>query len=325
MDKFQIVKAVKFKEKLRLAIDGPTGAGKTYTALNIAKYFGNNLKTVLIDTERNSARKFADIFSFNHLPLNNHHPTNYRDAVQHCVDEGYEIIIVDSWSHAWMGEDGALALVDRAAERSRSKNTFIPWREVTPIHNKMVDAFLRAPVHLIVTMRSKMEYVMEKDSSGKFVVNKIGLKPIQREGVEYEFDVIGDMNESNTMTISKSRCPKVSGKQYPMPGKEFAQILFAWCEGSGEAAPPEPPPPWEYGKDHHEKMAQLGKANGWITKENRGAPVVEILKKSFGVERPSQLDEHQYNNFLTILGCAHHNSEIVAEEKEVGVPVENRT
>jgi len=137
------------------------------------------------------------------------------------------VLIIDSLSHAWTGKDGALELVDKAAARERG-NSFAAWRHVTPLHNAMVDAMIGARLHLIVTMRSKVEWVVEKDERGKSVPRKIGLQPVQRDGLEYEFDVVADMDLDNNFIVSKTRCPALRGKVINLPNEEPAKTLRAW-------------------------------------------------------------------------------------------------
>jgi len=229
------VKATKHEAKLRLALAGPSGSGKTYTALQLATHLGEPI--ALVDTERGSARKYADLFNFDVLELESFHPQQYIDAIHDAEDAGYAVLILDSLSHAWTGKDGALELVDKAAKRlaatyrSGREDSFAAWREVTPIHNALVDAMVQSRLHLIVTMRTKTEYVVEiKD--GKTAPRKIGLAPIQRDGLEYEFDVFADLDQDNTLIVQKTRCPALAGGVFPKAGKNVAAILNAWLKGA---------------------------------------------------------------------------------------------
>ena len=122
-------KATKQEAKLRLALAGPSGSGKTYTALQIATHLGGPI--ALVDTERGSARKYADLFSFDVLELDSFHPERYIEAIHEAEEAGYAVLILDSLSHAWAGKDGALELVDKAAKRlavtyRRGKKTPLP-------------------------------------------------------------------------------------------------------------------------------------------------------------------------------------------------------
>jgi energy-coupling factor transporter ATP-binding protein EcfA2 len=221
-------KATKKEAKLRLALIGPSGSGKTYTALTLATHLVPNGKIAVIDTERGSASKYADLFNFDVQELETFHPKQYINAIAEAEAAGYDVLVIDSLSHAWMGRDGALELVDKAARRNGNGNSWAAWRDVTPLHNALVDAMLAASLHVIVTMRSKMEYVQDKDEKGKSVIRKIGLQPVQRDGLEYEFDVIGDMDQDNTLIVSKTRCPSLVGAVISRPNADLATVLAQW-------------------------------------------------------------------------------------------------
>lgn len=232
--------ATKTESKLRLALVGPAGSGKTYTALKLAGSLGS--KIAVIDTERGSASKYVGepgLPAFHVAELTSHHPQHYIDAIKFAGSHGYDVLIIDSLSHAWSGNDGALELVDKAAKKSQSQNTYTAWRDVTPLHNQLVDAILQANCHVIATMRAKTEYVLETNQKGKQVPRKVGLAPIQRDGVEYEFDVTADLTLEHDMIIGKTRCPAVDGQVYHKPGKAVAEVLLRWVS-AGEAAEPAP-------------------------------------------------------------------------------------
>jgi hypothetical protein len=219
-------RATKSQAKLRMALMGPSGSGKTYTALSVATNIG---RVAVIDTEHGSASKYGDRFAFDVLELTEYHPKHYIDAIQAAGEAGaYDVLVIDSLSHAWNGAGGVLEIVDKAAKRSDTKNTFAAWRDATPLHNQLVEALLAAPLHLIVTMRSKTEYVLERDERGKMSPRKVGLAPVQREGMEYEFDVVAEMDMQNTLTVTKTRIPKLTGKVIPYPGASLGDTLKAW-------------------------------------------------------------------------------------------------
>jgi hypothetical protein len=231
-------KATKKQLKARIALAGPAGSGKTYSALSIATGLGK--KIAVVDTERESASLYSDIFDFDVCPLETGHPQKYIDAIEEAGKAGYDVLIIDSFSHAWDGVDGALELVDKATKRSRTKNSFTDgWGEVTPLHRRLLDAVLTSPCHVIVTMRSKMAYEME-ERNGKKVPVKIGLQPIQRAGVEYEFTITADMNLDNEMVVSKTRCPKFKRAVIKEPGKKFGEDLLAWLDAGEPGREPEP-------------------------------------------------------------------------------------
>lgn len=218
--------ATKTASRLRLALAGPAGSGKTYSALSVATALAQPV--AVIDTERGSASKYSDIFQFNTLELDSFHPDRYIEAIQAASDAGFATLVIDSLSHAWMGKDGALELVDRAAKRSQSSNSYVAWREVTPLHNALVDAMIAARLHIIVTLRSKQDYVQDKDEKGKTVIRKVGMAPLQRDGLEYEFDVYGDLDGDNNMIVGKTRCPALAGQVIRKPGAQLAATLNEW-------------------------------------------------------------------------------------------------
>lgn len=227
---FSFKRAVKKDELLRMALMGPPGSGKTYSALRIATALGGPI--AVIDSERGSARKYADRFEFDHLDLPRHSPSDYVEAVRVAEKEGYRVVIVDSWSHAWAGKGGALEMVDEKAAASKSRNSFEAWRTVTPEHNRMVDALVSCKAHLIATLRTKVEYVVEKDERGKSTPRKVGMAPIQRDGVEFEFDVVGELEDA-LMRITKTRCPDLE-RVYREPGENVVDVLRPWLGSSSE-------------------------------------------------------------------------------------------
>jgi AAA domain len=242
--------ALKKNAKLRFAISGPSGSGKTFTLLRLATELAAGGKIAYVDTEHGSASKYAHTpactvkcddpshFTFDVIEPSTFDPRDLMDNLADAKKEGYAVFVADSLSHYWMGPDGELELVDNAAKSSRSGNSFAAWKTVTPIHNKLVDAILAAPLHVLVSMRTKTEWVIEKDEKGKSVPRKIGLAPIMRDGIEFEFDVCGDIDQDNTLTITKTRCSALNGKSFNRPGPDIADTLKAWL-GSPEAAQPE--------------------------------------------------------------------------------------
>lgn len=230
---------------LRLGLVGPSGSGKTYTAIKLATELGYERVGVL-DTENRSARRYARRFSkrFSCLEMTRFSPRDYCAAIRAAYSEGIEVLVIDSLSHAWMGKGGVLEMVDESAKRQGrggSGSSFNGWREVTPEHNRLVQELVQVPMHLIVTMRVKTEYVVEKDGNGKAVPRKVGLAPVQREGLEYEFDIVGDLSAEHDLVITKSRCPEVTDAVVNRPGEELAKTLRTWLDGAAPepAAPPQ--------------------------------------------------------------------------------------
>jgi AAA domain len=224
----KFTKATKESAKIRLGIDGPSGSGKTYTGLLLGTFMAGTDRLAVIDTENRSASKYSDLFDFDTLALTNFHPEHYVEAIHDAEEAGYGALLIDSLSHAWTGRGGVLEMHDRAAAKLRGSNSWAAWRDVTPEHNKLVDALVQCQTHLIVTLRSKTEYVQERDSEGKATVRRVGMAPIQRDGLEYEFDVFGSMDIDNRLVIVKTRCPAVNGQVYVKPDESFGTVLLDW-------------------------------------------------------------------------------------------------
>src|SRR6266571_3927783 len=229
-------KAVKYGATLRLALAGPAGSGKTYTALTLATVLADGGGVALIDTEHGSASKYADLFSFDTLQLETFHPNKYIEAIHEAEAAGYAVLVIDSLSHAWSGVGGLLEVVENITKRSNSKNSFNAWGEATPLQNRLIDTIIRSKLHIIATMRSKTEYVVEV-VNGRTSPRKIGMAPVQRGDVEYEFDVYADMDIDNTLIVHKSRCPALSGAVIAKPDGAVAETLKAWLSGE---TPPQP-------------------------------------------------------------------------------------
>lgn len=233
-------KATRKKAKLRLALCGTSGSGKTYSALLIAKGIGGNI--ALIDTENGSGSLYEHLADYDVAEIHPPFTTDkYITAIREAEKSGYNVLIIDSLSHAWAGQGGLLEEVDK--RKSNAKNSFTAWRDVTPMHNKLVDTILQSGMHIIVTMRTKTAYEMEKDERGKIVPVKMGMAPVQRDGLEYEFTVVLDLdNAKHVATAGKDRTGLFDGKVF-VPCEGTGQELLQWLDSGVE--PPERPKPTE--------------------------------------------------------------------------------
>jgi len=233
MSQLIIRKAERKKAKLRLGISAPSGAGKTYSSLLIAYGItGDWSKVGLIDTENGSGDLYAHLGDYLVLPLEPpFSPDRYIEAIKAFEESGVEVIIIDSLSHAWAGEGGALDIQGAAA--AKTGNSWTAWREVTPRHNALVNAMLTSKCHIIATMRAKTEYVQEKDGNGKTIIRKVGLAPIQRDGMEYEFTIMMDISIDHMASTSKDRTGLFDG-QYFKPSIETGKKLLEWLESGVE-------------------------------------------------------------------------------------------
>lgn len=218
-------KAERKKTKLKLGISGPSGSGKTYTALLIAKGLGG--RVAVIDTENGSASLYSHLYDFDTLELGPPYTTaRYEQAVQAAIGEGYDVIITDSISHQWAGQGGLLdekALLDQSGKG----NSFTNFQTITPKHEKFKSLIIQAPVHMICTMRSKSEYILVENDKGRQAPKKVGLAPVQREGMEYEFTTMIELDMNHTATASKDRSGLFDGKTF-MPGEQTGKDLLSW-------------------------------------------------------------------------------------------------
>lgn len=233
-------RAVKYDAKGRVALVGPAGAGKSFTMLRLLRALvGHEGKIACIDTEHGSLSKYADQFEFDVLELDSFSPENFQDALKAAADAGYTGFGCDSLSHFWMGAGGALEFVDERAKRNRDQ--MAGWKDFRPHERAMVDQMIASPMHVVVTMRTKTAYEEQVDDKGKKKRVKIGLAPVQREGLEYEFDLVGYMDDENNLIVDKTRCPHYSGKAMSKPGPKEFQAFVDWLKGAHREAPPAAP------------------------------------------------------------------------------------
>ena len=195
-------KAEKKKVKLKLALTGPSGAGKTYSALLLAKGLGG--KTALVDTENASASLYADRFDFDSLNIDPPYTVaKYVEAIKGAVKLGYDNLVIDSLTHAWAGDGGLLS--KKEAMDSRGGNSFTNWSSITKEHEQFISAILASNINIIASMRSKQDYVLEVNDKGKSSPKKVGMAPIQREGMEYLFTTVFDIAMDHSAQASKDR------------------------------------------------------------------------------------------------------------------------
>ena len=221
-------KAIRKRAKLRLAITGPAGSGKTYSALLLA--FGLGGKVAMIDTENGSGDLYCDLGDYDICSLTApYDPRKYVQIIHEAEQAGYDTIIIDSLSHAWSGEGGILDLQARAAANSKSGNSYTAWRQVTPMQNRLIDTLLASPCHIIATMRRKTEYVQGENERGKTEIRKVGLAPVQREGVDYEFGTVFDLSPSHMASVSKDRTGLFDSTYFTIT-QDTGKILRDWLD-----------------------------------------------------------------------------------------------
>ncbi|MBR0315345.1 MAG: ATP-binding protein [Synergistaceae bacterium] len=225
-------KAEKKKAKLRLAITGVAGSGKTYGALKVAQGLGG--KIAMIDTENGSGDLYSDKFDYDVCSITAPYTVQkYLQAIHEAEQAKYDVLIIDSLSHVWAGEGGLLDLQGKITDSSRSGNSWAAWRQITPQHKRLIEMILSSKCHIIATMRSKTEYIQVENDKGKNEVKKIGLAPIQREGVDYEFTTVFDLAINHFASVSKDRTGIFDGQIFQL-SEETGEKLKEWLDNGVE-------------------------------------------------------------------------------------------
>lgn len=224
----QFQKATRKRAKLRLALSGPSGSGKTHGALLIAAGLGGRI--ALIDTERGSASLYSHLVEFDTLEIAPPFaPERFIEALHAAAAASYDVCIIDSITHEWDGAGGCLEINETIAHAKFRGNTWAAWNETTPRHRAFLDAILQAPMHVIATMRSKTETVQGEDKK----VKKLGMKAIQREGAEYEFTAVLDLEHEKHWAVGSKDRTNLFGEPHVI-SPETGKRLLAWLE-SGHA------------------------------------------------------------------------------------------
>lgn len=228
-------KAERRKAKLRLALTGPAGSGKTFGALVLAQGLGGRI--AMIDTENGSGDLYANMCDYDIETLAAPYTVQkYLSAIYEAEKEGYDVLIIDSLSHAWSGEGGLLDVHSQLTSESRSGNSYAAWRQITPMQNKLIEAIIASRCHIIATMRSKTDYAQLQNEKGRTEIRKVGLAPVQRDGVDYEFTVVFDLGMDHNVTVSKDRTGLFDNQTFHIT-QETGQILNNWLNSGAEAIP----------------------------------------------------------------------------------------
>ena len=225
-------KATKKATSIKLAISGTAGSGKTYSALLIAKGLGGSI--ALLDTEGGSASLYADKFDFDtwdESDPSGFPPEYFIRVIKAAEEAGYKNLIIDSLSHEWSGRGGCLELSDAIARSKYRGNTFTAWNDVTPRHNKLVETILNSRINIIATMRSKSDYVITKDEkTGKSTPQKVGLASIQRDGIDYEFTIMFELDrDSHLANVGKDRTGLFTDPR--IISEETGRTIAQWMTG----------------------------------------------------------------------------------------------
>lgn len=216
------------KVKIKMALQGPAGSGKTYGALLLAfGLCGEWSKIAVIDTENHSSELYAHLGGYNVLSLDPPFtPERYIEAIDICTRAKMEVIVLDSLSHEWDGIGGILDIHGKLAG-----NSYTNWNKVTPRHNAFVQHLLQSPIHIIGTIRAKQDYVLT-DKNGKQVPEKVGLKGITRDGLDYEFTLVIEIDIKQNSCATKDRTSLFMGQPEFRINVETGIQIREWCNQS---------------------------------------------------------------------------------------------
>jgi hypothetical protein len=222
----ELRKAERRQAKIKMGLQGPAGSGKTMSALLLAfGMTGDWSKVAVIDTENNSADLYAHLGNFHVLPLAQpFSPERYIEAIDVCEKANIEVVIIDSISHEWEGTGGVLDI-----HGAMIGNSFTNWAKVTPRHNAFVQKILQTPCHIIATIRSKQDYVLS-EKNGKMVPEKVGLKGVTREGVDYEMTLVFELDLKHQATATKDRTGMFMDKPQFQISKQTGERISYWCQ-----------------------------------------------------------------------------------------------
>lgn len=234
-------KAEKRQVKLKLGIQGPSGSGKTEGALGLATNLWPNAKILVVDTENESASLYADRYEFDTIPLDPPFESiRYEACIDYAVDNHYDVLILDSVTHQWDGEGGILRRKEELDRRPNS-NSFTNWAALTPEHTHFIESIKQAPIHIIATMRSKQEYTLQQNDKGKSKPVKLGMSPIQREGFDYEFTVVFDVQMDHKALAVKNRTGLFGDKAIDLADPKTAEKIRDWMDNGKAADAPSAP------------------------------------------------------------------------------------
>jgi hypothetical protein len=247
-----------------MAVDGPAGSGKSFTALRFAFALAarGGGRVCCIDTEAGSLSLYQGDapdgvpFDFDVLELLTYSPVEYTSAIEEAGRSGYDVLVIDSLSHGWTGRGGVIEMKDRIGG-----NSFAAWKDLTPLQDRMIESILTSPLHVIATLRSKMEYILDRNEQGKQEPRRVGMAPIQRPNLEYEFTIFASLDQSHTMTVTKSRCSAVQNAVVVKPDASFMKPIIDWLE-RGEAAPLAGPQVLRASDDQVRRIVELLTAAG---------------------------------------------------------------
>jgi len=227
-------KAIRDNIFAKVFMIAPSGGGKSYSALRMAKGMAERLSEVnntkeriaYIGTEGSRDKYYADEFDYDLLQIkNNFAPENYVDAIDEAIDAGYKIVVIDSMSHEWAGKGGCLEIHSKMAG-----NSYTNWQKVTPRHDKFMDKVLDSELFIVGTIRGKDKYVLEEEN-GKSVPRKVNLGYQQRDDTEYIATLSIQLEqETHLYNAVKDNTHLFEGQNAIVTEKDGRSIID-WCTG----------------------------------------------------------------------------------------------
>lgn len=227
----QLQKASRKKASIKMSLQGPSGSGKTYSSLLLAYGLCNDWsKIAVIDSENHSSELYSNLGGYNVLQLiAPYTPKKYIQAIEACGQAGMQVIIIDSISHEW-------EYILEAHASLPGNNSFANWHKIGIRHKAFIQAILGSKAHIIATTRTKKDCVLNTQN-GKMVPEKVGLKAVQREGLDYEFTLVFDLNMKNSASASKDRKGLFYGQAEQKLAIETGKTIYNWCNAGAEIAP----------------------------------------------------------------------------------------
>lgn len=292
---FQAKKAIREKIYTKIALMAPSGGGKTYSALRLATGMANQIKKItkkdarilMGNTEQKRGYYYANEFNYDIVDIEApHNPEKYVELIDYAVENGYDILIIDSSSHEWEGKGGCLDLQTQAG------GTYQSWSKVTPRHNKFIEALTESPIHIIATMRGKDQYEMVKDDkTGKASVQKLGIGAKQRDGFEYEFTCTFLIDQkTNAAEAQKDNTHLFENQGPTILTEKHGEQIIKWAN-SGE----------EHIETPEEKLAPLQKqlTDLAVSKGGSKNPDVIVVLEKYGIKNPAKcLDEDKLSGAI---------------------------
>jgi len=246
----QATKAVRKQVKVRVALIGPSGSGKSYTALRIAKGIGGT--TLLANTESDRGYFYADEFDYDIVDLQPPYtPEKYIEVIEYAEQNGYNNLIIDSGSHEWSGRGGLLEIHDKMPG-----NSYTNWGKINPRHNAFVDKQLYSKCNIINCLRGKDQYVLE-EKNGKQVPKKIGMGAEQRANYEYEFTVTFMIDQETHIATAMKDNTHIFENKYDVLTEEHGKMLTAWANSGVQAPEITSPPPQGDSNTVNEKPTEI--------------------------------------------------------------------